>query len=52
MESFNAVHDLMEAHNLKSDQFGSLNFEAFVEYNSSAGNASEVTAVRIIRNGY
>ncbi|WP_022966493.1 hypothetical protein [Denitrificimonas caeni] len=52
MESFNAVHDLMEAHNLKSDQFGNLNFEAFVEYHSSAGSASEVTAVRIIRNGY
>lgn len=52
MKSFDAIHDFMKAHNLDGDQFGNLQFEAFVEYRSPARNTSKITNVKIIRNGY
>lgn len=51
MESVHAIYEFMGAHGLKSDTVGNLNFEAFVEYRSPARNASEITNVKIIRNG-
>ncbi|POD93003.1 hypothetical protein [Pectobacterium odoriferum] len=52
MESVNAIHEFKEVHGLKSDQFGNLHFQAFIEYRSPTRNASEITDVKIIRNGY
>ncbi|MFC3283058.1 hypothetical protein [Litchfieldella rifensis] len=52
MESFHAIHDFMDAHEIESDQVGNLNFRAFVEYSSPSKNVSEITNVKIIRNGY
>ncbi|HAT5005861.1 TPA: hypothetical protein I9749_004595 [Serratia marcescens] len=52
MESFDAIKKFMDTHQLQSDQFGHLKFEAFVEYQSPSRNAVEVTNVKILRNGY
>ncbi|WP_277809707.1 hypothetical protein [Chromohalobacter canadensis] len=52
MESFHAIHDFKDAHDLETDQVGNLDFRAFVEYRSPSRNASEITNVKIIRNGY
>ncbi|WP_345875000.1 hypothetical protein [Shewanella algae] len=52
MESFHAIHDFMDALNIETDQYGNLLFYAFVEYQSPARNASEITSVKIFRNGY
>lgn len=52
MESFHAIHDFMDAHNIKTDQSGNLHFKAFVEYRSPARNTSEIADIKIIRNGY
>lgn len=52
MKSSQAIRDFMEFHNIESDSFGNLNFAALVEYRSPARNASEITNIKIIRNGY
>lgn len=52
MQSFHAIHDFMEANDLETDQVGNLYFRAFVECRSPIRNVSEITNVKIIRNGY
>lgn len=51
MESYHAIHDLMETHAIDTDSYGNCKFKAVVEYRSPAKNASVVTDVSIIRNG-
>ena len=52
MESHKAIHEFMKVHVIKSDSYGNLHFEALVEYRSPARNATEITNIKIIRNGY
>ena len=52
MESFIAIRELMESHNLKKSQVGNLRFEALIEYQSALRHTSGITTVTIIRNGY
>ncbi len=52
MESYLAIHALMEAHTINTDSYGNCKFRAFVEYCSPARNVSAVTDVSIVRNGY
>lgn len=52
MKSAQAIHEFMETHNLDRDSFGNLHFSAIVEYRSPSRNLSEITNVKIIRNGY
>jgi len=52
MESHIAIREFMVAHGIESDSFGNLYFEALAEYRSPARNATEITNIIIIRNGY
>jgi len=52
MESYHAIHVLMETHNIDIDSYGNCKFRAVVEYCSSAKNATVATDVSIARNGY
>ena len=52
MKSTQAIHEFMETHNLDKDSFGNLHFSAIVEYRSPFRNLSEITNVKITRNGY
>ena len=52
MSSSNAIYEFKESCSLESDAFGNLTFDAVIVYRSPARNASEITNVKILRNGY
>ncbi|HDY8086521.1 hypothetical protein F6X00_10845 [Vibrio vulnificus] len=52
MESSLAMTEFVDALELEKDSFGHCEFQAFVEYKSQVINATELTTVKFIRNGY
>lgn len=47
-----AVNYFVDKHELEKDSFGHCKFRGFVEYTSKIINASEITIIKLIRNGY
>jgi hypothetical protein len=52
MRSSLAVNDFLDEHELEKDSFGHCEFRGLVEYTSNVINASEITIIKLIRNGY
>jgi hypothetical protein len=52
MESYRAIGDFLDAHDIQNDEFGNCDFKAVVEFKSQARSGTGITNVKIIRNGY
>lgn len=52
MQSILAMTNFVEDLSLDKDPFGHCEFSALVEYSSSVRNATDITTVKFIRNGY
>ncbi|MGL4923307.1 hypothetical protein [Aeromonas sp. 30P] len=52
MTSSLAMTEFVDALELEKDSFGNCEFQAFIEYKSQVVNATELTTVKFIRNGY